>query len=131
MYNVKGPHHLWHMDGHHKLIRYRLVTHGCIDGNTRYIIDGNTINHKLEMCTSLVLPCAMIRAVIDLGIRDNNKSHTVLSLFEAGVKEFTMPWWRERGDQGGENVLVADYMIQHRGVGRGSYLAGSSKFNTR
>lgn len=38
VYNVKGPHHLWHNDGHHKLIRYGLVTHGCVDGNTRTII---------------------------------------------------------------------------------------------
>ena len=28
VYNVEGPHHLWHMDGHHKLIRYGLITHG-------------------------------------------------------------------------------------------------------
>jgi hypothetical protein len=54
----------------------------------------------------------------------------VLSLFEEGVAEFTLPY-RVRGDQGGENVLVADFMIRHRGVGRGSYIAGSSKFNTR
>lgn len=33
--------------------------------------------------------------------------------------------------KGGENVLVADYMIHHRGLGRGSYLTGASKFNTR
>ena len=38
VYNVPGPHHLWHNDGHHKLIRYGLVTHGCVDGNTRTII---------------------------------------------------------------------------------------------
>lgn len=38
VYNVPGPNHLWHMDGHHKLIRYGLVTHGCIDGNSRVVI---------------------------------------------------------------------------------------------
>lgn len=38
---------------------------------------------------------------------------------------------RVRGDMGGENVQVADFMIHHRGVGRGSYLTGSSRFNTR
>ena len=72
----------------------------------------------------------MFRAVIYLGIRDNNKSQTVLSLFEEGVEEFTLPF-RVRGDQGGENVLVADFMIKHRGVGRFLEVAGSSKFNTR
>ena len=32
VYNVPGPNYLWHADGHHKPIRYRLVTHGAIDG---------------------------------------------------------------------------------------------------
>jgi hypothetical protein len=70
------------------------------------------------------------RAVIYLGIKDNNKSQTVLALFKEGVAEFTTPY-RVRGDQGGENVLVADFMINQRGVGRGSFITGSSKFNTR
>ena len=77
--------------------------------------------------------CIMIceyRAVIYLGIRDNNRSQTVLSLFKKGVNEYTLPW-RVRGDQGGENVLVADFMILHRGLGRSSCITGSSKFNTR
>lgn len=36
-YNVRGPNYLWHIDGHHKLIKWRLVTHGCIDGFSRLI----------------------------------------------------------------------------------------------
>lgn len=64
------------------------------------------------------------------GLADNNKSTTVLRLFKRGVNEFMLPS-RVRGDKGGENVLVADYMIHHRGPGRGSYLTGASKFNTR
>lgn len=75
-YNVAGPHHLWHMDGHHKLIRYGLITHGCIDGNTR--------------------------TVIYLGLRDCNKSAVVLQLFKEGVTEFQLPS-RVRGDKGGKN----------------------------
>jgi hypothetical protein len=34
---VAGLHHLWHMNGHHKLIRHRFVNHGCTGGNTRYV----------------------------------------------------------------------------------------------
>ena len=78
---MAGPHHLWHMDGHHKLIRYGLITHGCIDGNTR--------------------------AIIYLGFKDSNKSSVVLELFKDGVKEFQIPS-RVRGDKGGSihNMII-------------------------
>ena len=37
-YHVPGPHHLWHIDGHHKLIKWGFVTHGCVDGFSNAII---------------------------------------------------------------------------------------------
>ena len=37
-YSVPGPNSLWHIDGHHKLIRWRIVTHGGIDGYSRLIV---------------------------------------------------------------------------------------------
>jgi len=36
VYKVAGPHHLWHLDGNHKLFAYHLVIHGGgIDGFSR------------------------------------------------------------------------------------------------
>ena len=32
VYFAQGPNSVWHIDGHHKLIRWRFVTHGGIDG---------------------------------------------------------------------------------------------------
>ena len=32
VYYSNGPHHDWHIDGNHKLIRWGMVIHGCIDG---------------------------------------------------------------------------------------------------
>lgn len=104
VYCVPGPHHLWHMDGNHKLIRWGIVIHGCIDG-----------------CT---------RNVIYLVARDNNKAETVLDAFTDGVHRYQLPL-RVRGDLGGENVRVAEYMIFHRGVGHNAFLAGPSTHNTR
>ena len=34
-YSVPMPNSLWHIDGHHKLIRWRIVMHGGIDGFSR------------------------------------------------------------------------------------------------
>ncbi|KIY61682.1 hypothetical protein CYLTODRAFT_325120, partial [Cylindrobasidium torrendii FP15055 ss-10] len=32
VYRVAGPNSLWHHDGQHGLIRYRIVIHGFVDG---------------------------------------------------------------------------------------------------
>jgi hypothetical protein len=32
MYEVAGPMSLWHVDANHKLIRWKFVIHGGIDG---------------------------------------------------------------------------------------------------
>ena len=36
-YHVSAPNEVWHIDGHHKLIKWRLVIHGGIDGYSRLI----------------------------------------------------------------------------------------------
>ena len=38
-YHVPRPNALWHMDGHHKLIAWGIVIHGCIDGYSRTVCD--------------------------------------------------------------------------------------------
>lgn len=37
VYSVQYPNFLWHIDSHHKLIRWRFVIHGAIDGFSRAI----------------------------------------------------------------------------------------------
>lgn len=36
-YSVPHSNFLWHMDGHHKIIRWGIVTHGIADGNCRSV----------------------------------------------------------------------------------------------
>ncbi|KAF9053292.1 hypothetical protein BJ165DRAFT_1317852, partial [Panaeolus papilionaceus] len=36
-YHVSRPHALWHIDGHHKLIKWGFVIHGIIDGYSRKV----------------------------------------------------------------------------------------------
>ena len=103
-YSVKRSNSLWHIDGHHSLIRWRMVIHGAIDGYSRMIV---------------YLACST-----------NNRSLTVYKLFKAATDEFGVPS-RVRSDKGGENVLVCQFMIRVRGTGRASHIAGSSVHNQR
>lgn len=104
VYNVKGPNHLWHIDTNHKLIRWYFIIFGAIDGFSRLPV-------SLECIT-------------------NNKSCTILTCFIKGVEYYGLPS-RVRSDQGMENVLVADYMINKRGENRGSMITGKSTHNQR
>jgi hypothetical protein len=104
-YNVSGPHALWHMDGHHKLIKWKIITHGGIDGYSRFIV--------------------FLKAV------DNNKAKTVLSSFLEGVRRIGKFPSRIRGDYGTENVLVADAIIDNNGINRNSFICGKSVHNQR
>ncbi len=103
-YSVECPNSLWHMDGHHKLIRWRFVVHGAIDGFSRTI-------PYLRCCT-------------------NNRASTVLTLFQDGVSKFGLPD-RVRSDHGGENIDVWRYMLEMHNYNPDCVLTGSSTHNER
>ena len=46
-YSVPWPNSLWHLDGHHSLIRWSMVIHGCIDGFSRRIMFLKCSNNNL------------------------------------------------------------------------------------
>ncbi|CAC5401343.1 unnamed protein product [Mytilus coruscus] len=102
VYNVMGPNHLWHIDTNHKLVRWRFVIIGGVDGFSRM---------------TMFLKCC-----------DNNMSQTVLNCFLSGVANFGVPL-RVRSDKGLENVSVADFMLSESGDG--SMLTGPSTHNQR
>ena len=88
-YQVPWPNSLWHLDGHHSLIRWKIVIHGCIDGFSRRIIF--------------------------LRRNSNNLADTVLDLFQAVQKDENLWPSRKRVEKGVEKVLVCDAMVQARG----------------
>ena len=77
------------IDGNHKLIRWKMVIHGAIDGYSRTIV---------------YLKCS-----------NNNQASTVLECFRTAVQEFMLPS-RIRCDLGRENIEVARLMLEERGM---------------
>ena len=103
VYSVPYPNYLWHLDGNHKLIRWRFVVHHCIDGFSRLI--------TFCRCSA------------------NNKAETVLSSYEA-VRKYGRPR-RIRSDHVGENVLVWRDMNSAWGEDTRPVIVGSSVHNQR
>ena len=79
-YSVPGPNSLWHIEGHHCLVRWEFVLHGAIDGFSRLIT---------------FLQCST-----------NNRSETVKTLFLDAIQSFGLPS-RVRTDHGGENIVFS------------------------
>lgn len=97
-YSVPAPNSLWHFDGAHKLVRWKLVVHLCIDGFSRLII-------YCKCC--------------------NNRAETVLNLFVEGTDKYGLP------SRARCYVHVAQFMLEKKGLNRGSIITGSSVHNCR
>eukprot|EP00794_Sanderia_malayensis_P008412 gene8412-9312_t len=104
VYSVPSPNCLWHVDVHHKLIRWNFVIHRGIDGYSQKIVY--------------------------LGCNVNNRATTVLRLFQQAVEDFGLPS-RVRADMGVEKVDIARFMLHNRGLNRGNFITGSSVHNQR
>ena len=103
VYHVDGPNSLWHVDGNHKLIKWRMVIHGGIDGFSRTVV---------------FLRCA-----------DNNRASTVLTAFTNAVQNHGLPE-RIRTYLGGENVDTWRYMVEQH-ASMNVVVTGSSTHNER
>lgn len=60
----------------------------------------------------------------------NNKAETVLQSFMSALQIYGVPS-RVRSDKGGENVMVARFMVRTRGTNRHSHITGRSVHNQR
>jgi hypothetical protein len=54
----------------------------------------------------------------------SNKPIRPYRVFKQAVRKYGLPS-RVRGDRGGENIYVAEYMIWRRGLRRASFLFGT------
>ena len=101
---MSHPNSVWHLDSNHKLIRWRLIIHGAIDGFSRKI---------------LYLHCA-----------NNNKACTAVEQFSEAVCKLTLPD-KVRTDEGSENVDVWRYMLFYNNEEASCILTCSSTHNVR
>ena len=65
IYSVEGPNSVWHIDGNHKLIRWKLVVHGGIDGKTRTIVFLSCASNN---CAAQFVPCSTLLAQLNQNI---------------------------------------------------------------
>ena len=102
-YYAPCPHYVWHIDGNHKLIKWKLVIHTAVDGYTRLITF--------------------------LKVSDNNMAATVLRQFQLTITAFEQRPLRIRTDLGGENTQIWQDMINTNGPQ--SVMVGSLVHNER
>ena len=95
---------LRHIDNHHKLVHWRLVIHGCIDGYS---------------CLVIYLHCY-----------NNSKAETVKAKFLRSVSTFFWPR-RVRSDHGMENIQVAREIFKKIGTRSKPFLTGLSVHKQR
>lgn len=93
---------MWHIDVNHKLIRWRFVIHGGVDGFSRLIVY--------------------------LSAATNNRASMVLDRFIEATERFGIPS-RVHSDKGLENIEVAHFMVAHRGENRHSHITGRNVHN--
>lgn len=86
------------MDANEKLKPWGIWVHGCIDGDSRY--------------------------VVYLEARSNKTSATVTRIFKEGIVHMDSAPSRVRGDYGTENNGVEEFMINFRGEHHRAYLRG-------
>ena len=103
-YQTRSANSMWHIDSTHKLMHWRFVISGGVDGCSRMII---------------WLKCA-----------NNNRAETVHNHFIQSINEFQCPF-QVRGDKGSENRLIAKHMIILRGTETRGFIGGRSTHNTR
>ena len=103
VYSSRGPNSVWHINGNHKLIRWRYVIHGGVDSYSRMIV---------------YLKCA-----------DNNRANTVFSAYRDATQLHGLPNC-VCSDFGGENMNVWHYMIEQHSSNE-AVITGSSVHNER
>lgn len=104
VYTVPHPNAVWHIDGNHKMIRWRLIIHGGVDGFSRCVV---------------YIKCA-----------NNNCASTVLDAFLEGLRCYGTPA-RIRSDHGGENVDGWRHMLSIYNNDPTCVVTGKSTHNQR
>lgn len=123
-YFVKYSNQMWHIDGNHKLARFdknMAIHQGTYNDCFYYRRWGFVIRGAID---------GKSRTITYLEATTDNRADSHLQSFMTGVHRYGVPL-RTRSDKGGENVLIAQFMIMNRGTGRSSHICGRSVHNQR
>uniref|UniRef100_A0A8C6K7J7 Integrase catalytic domain-containing protein n=1 Tax=Nothobranchius furzeri TaxID=105023 RepID=A0A8C6K7J7_NOTFU len=94
VYSVPHPNFIWHIDGNHKLIRWKFVVHGAIDGYSRML---------------MFLHCS-----------NNNRAETVKDLFTVVVGHFgeNVRIWEDMQSTRGESSVITGSSVHNQRIER-------------
>lgn len=104
VYTSPHPNAVWHVDGSHKMIRWRLVVHGGVDGFSRCVV---------------YLKCA-----------NNNSASIAMDAFSEGLVSYGTPT-KVRSDHGGENISIWKHMLSVYNNDPTCVVTGKSTHNER
>ena len=80
MYCVECPNALWYLDGYHKLIRWKIVIHGGIDGHSRLITYlRSSSNNRASIPSCQLLPQLLMNLAFHLALEQTEEER--MSLF--------------------------------------------------
>ena len=121
-YKSSRPNALWHVDGHHKLGPWGIVTHGFVDGYDRMV----RWHYALTITVTLI---PSPRQITGMRVSTRNLAQTVPKLFLDVIEVFGCPY-HVRGDRGSENVDLCTWMIMHHGPNRASFMCVRDDLST-
>ena len=90
-YKVRGPNHVWHIDGFDKLKKFGFAIHGCVDGFSRKVLwlKTSTTNNNPKVIAYYYLKCVQNLNCVPSVVRsDKGTENTIVEILQQGLRHY-------------------------------------------